>query len=78
MSNSSAEKQILKLNDRLSRDITISLTKSEHPSYPLFEDFCDNLNRLVPGVKIAKDGDNPELTEELEAKIKTALKDKSL
>ncbi len=60
MSTNLAEKQILKLNDRLSRDISISLTKSEHPSYPSFEDFCNNLNRLVPGVKIARDGDSTE------------------
>ncbi len=60
MSTSLAEKQIRKLNERLSRDITISLTKSAHPSYPSFEDFCDNLRRLVPRIKIAKGADSPE------------------
>jgi hypothetical protein len=60
MSTSLAEKQILKLNERLSGDITISLTKSEHPSYPSFKDFCDNLNRLVPQVKVTMDGESPE------------------
>ncbi len=60
MSTSLAEKQILKLNGRLSRDITINLTKSEHPSYPSFKDFCDNLNHLVPQVKVAQDSESPE------------------
>lgn len=60
MSASLAEKQILKLNDRLARDITIRLTRSEHPSYPSFKDFCDNLTRLAPSVKIKKDGESPE------------------
>lgn len=60
MSTSLAEKQILKLNDRLSRDITISLTRSEHPSYPSFDDFCNNLNRLVPKVTIVRDSESLE------------------
>jgi len=35
------EKQILKLNDRLSREITLGLTDSRHPSYNTFKKFCD-------------------------------------
>ena len=49
------EKQILKLNDQLSGDITISLVESEHPQNKAFEEFCDNLSHLVPKVKIAKE-----------------------
>ena len=54
------EKQIRKLNDRLAGDITISLIGSGHPNFKAFKDFCDNLNHLVPGVIIAKEGESPE------------------
>jgi hypothetical protein len=54
------EKQILKLNDQLPRDITISLIDSEHPHYNAFKEFCDSLNHLVPRIKIKKDGDSPK------------------
>ena len=54
------EKQILKLNDQLSREVTIGLVYSQHSHYNAFKDFCDNLSRLVPGIKIAKDGESPE------------------
>ena len=52
------KKQILKLNDRGSGDIMISLIESEHANYAAFKDFCDNLNDLVPGIRIKKDGDS--------------------
>ena len=55
------EKQILKLNDQLSRDITVSLVDSAHPHYNRFKEFCDNLSQLVPMIKIAKKGESPEL-----------------
>jgi len=54
------EKQIIKLNDQLSREITIGLVDSEHPHYKAFNEFCDNLSQLVPGIKIAKDGESPK------------------
>ena len=54
------EKQIIKLNNQLSREITIGLVESEHPHYNVFKKFCDNLSRLVPGIKIAKDGESPK------------------
>ncbi len=54
------EKQILNLNRRLSRDITLGLVDSQHPSYNAFKEFCDKLNQLVPGIKIAKDGESPD------------------
>ena len=54
------EKQILKLNERLTREITVSLVKSEHPHFQAFQDFCDKLTQLVPMIKIAKDGETPE------------------
>ncbi len=55
------EKQILKLNDQLQRDVTIGLIVSEHPYFSTFKEFCDNLGRLVPGIKIKKDGDSPDV-----------------
>jgi glutaredoxin len=51
------EKQILKLNDQLSRDITIHLVDSAHPSSPKFKKFCDSLTHLVPKIRISKDKD---------------------
>lgn len=54
------EKQILKLNDRLSRDITIGLVDSDHPHFNTFKEFCHNLSQLVPGIKIAKEDGSPE------------------
>jgi hypothetical protein len=52
------KKQILNLNDQLSGDITISLIESEHANYAAFKDFCENLNDLIPGIRIKKDGDS--------------------
>ncbi len=52
------KKQILKLSDQLSGEVTISLIESEHPKYAAFKNFCDNLNHLVPGIKIKKGGDS--------------------
>jgi alkyl hydroperoxide reductase subunit AhpF len=54
------EKQILKLNDQLPRDVAIGLVASEHPHYGAFKKFCDILGRLVPGVKVKKNGDAPD------------------
>jgi len=54
------EKQILKLNDQLQRDVTIGLIVSEHPHFGAFKEFCDNLGRLVAAIKIKKDGDTPD------------------
>jgi hypothetical protein len=55
------EKQILKLNDQLSRDITVSLVVSDHPHYYTFKEFCDNLSQLAPRIQIAEKGESPEL-----------------
>jgi hypothetical protein len=54
------EKQILKLNDLLAGQITISLIESEHINFSRFKEFCDNLSRLVPGIRVKKDGDSPQ------------------
>ena len=55
------EKQILKLNDQLSRDITVSLVVSDHPHYYTFKEFCDNLSQLAPRIQIAEKDESPGL-----------------
>ncbi len=46
------KKQLLKLNNELSRVITIGLADSRHPHGPVFHEFCDELARLVPKIRI--------------------------
>jgi hypothetical protein len=48
------EKQIIKLNHQLSQDVTIGLVRSPHANSKLFYDFCDDITRLVPKIKISK------------------------
>ena len=48
------EKQIIKLNHQLSQDVTIGLVRSQHTSSNLFYEFCDDIARLVPKIKISK------------------------
>ena len=48
------EKQTIKLNHRLSNDITIGLVASRHTSSKLFHEFCDDIIRLAPKIKISK------------------------
>ena len=52
------EKQIIKLNHRISRDITVGLVDSEHPNRKMFHAFCDALTQLVPKIKIAIENDD--------------------
>jgi len=54
------EKQIIKLNHQLSHDITIGLVASQHTSSKLFDEFCDDLTRLVPKIKISKVEADPQ------------------
>jgi len=60
------EKQILKLNDRLSRNVTISLINSAHEQHKAFEVFCNNLSHLLPYINISANrdgspGDPPQI-----------------
>ena len=54
------EKQIIELNHQLSHDITIGLVASQHASSKLFHEFCGNLTRLAPKIKISKVGAAPQ------------------
>lgn len=53
------KKQLLKLNNSLSRDIKIGLAASGHPLSQMFQKFCDNLVQLVPKIRIAKEDGSP-------------------
>jgi len=54
------EKQIIKLNHQLCHDITIGLVASRHTSSNLFHEFCEDLTRLVPKIKILKAEADPQ------------------
>jgi hypothetical protein len=54
------EKQIIKLNHQLSHDITIGRVASRHSSSKLFHEFCDDIARLVPKIKISKVDAEPQ------------------
>jgi hypothetical protein len=66
MFTTAEKKQIAKLNERLSRDIRIGLRVSQDPNYRLFEEFCDDLGRLAPRVKIAHKNETPELPPQIQ------------
>jgi hypothetical protein len=53
------KKQLRKLNDGLSGDIKIGLTGAGHPQSPMFQEFCDNLVKLVPKIGIVKEDSSP-------------------
>ncbi|MGD8290373.1 MAG: thioredoxin family protein [Desulfobacterales bacterium] len=46
------KKQIRKLNQQLSRHITLGRVDSQHASNERFKDFCENLTSLAPKIKI--------------------------
>lgn len=54
------KKQIIKLNRQLSQGVTIGLARSEHTSSNLFYEFCDDLTRLAPKIKISKMEADPQ------------------
>ena len=60
MFTSLEEKQIIKLNHQLSQDITIGLVASQHTSSRLFHEFCDDITRLAPKIKISKVAAGPQ------------------
>lgn len=49
------EKQIEKLNHRLSHDLSVGLISTEDPISDLFQKFCDELTRLVPMIRIKRE-----------------------
>ena len=56
------KKQILTLNDALSKEVQITLIESNHKKSPALGQFCDRLTQLVPKIIVIKeDGDTDEI-----------------
>ncbi|MGD8880445.1 MAG: thioredoxin family protein [Desulfobacterales bacterium] len=56
------EKQILTLNDMLSKEVRIGLVESDHEKSRTIKQFCDRLTQLVPKIRVKKeDGDLDEI-----------------
>ena len=56
------KKQLLKLNDALSQEITIGLVESGHVHSQVFHEFCDGLTQLAPKIRISQeDGSSQQL-----------------
>ena len=49
------KKQLLKLNDELSQEITIGLVESGHAHSQVFHEFCDGLTQLASKIIIARE-----------------------
>ena len=54
------EKQILTLNDLLSKDIQIGLVVTEHEKSGLIREFCSDLSQLVPKIRVMEEEGDPE------------------
>jgi len=54
------EREILKLNEKLSGDIAVRLFETEHEKNKDFNKFCDHLSRLVPKIHVAKEDAEPD------------------
>ncbi|MGB5746276.1 MAG: thioredoxin family protein, partial [Desulfobacterales bacterium] len=55
-----AKKQLLDLNRELSQDVTIGLADSGHLHSQVFHEFCDELARLVPKIRIVQEDGSPQ------------------
>lgn len=49
------EKQLLTLNETLSRDIQISFIETDHQKSHAIQEFCDKLVQLVPKIRVKKE-----------------------
>jgi cellobiose-specific phosphotransferase system component IIB len=54
------KKQILTLNDVLSKDIQIGLIVTEHEKSELIRQFCDDLVQLVPKIRVIEEEGDPD------------------
>ena len=62
MMTPSAEKQITRLNQDLTKEIQIELIKSDHEKSSEISEFCDRLTQLVPKITVInEDGDADEV-----------------
>jgi glutaredoxin len=53
------KKQILTLNDMLSKDVQIGLIETEHEKSGLIRQFCDDLIQLVPKIRVIEEEGDP-------------------
>jgi hypothetical protein len=53
------KKQLLKLNNALSQEITIGLADSGHLHSQAFHEFCDELAQLAPKIRITREAGSP-------------------
>ena len=61
MMTPSEEKQIKRLNQKLTKEIQIELIQTDHEKNPAVRKFCDRLTQLVPKVIVKKEeGDSNE------------------
>ncbi len=62
MMTPSEKKQILTLNDTLSKEVQIGLIENDHEKSRTIRQFCDRLTQLVPKIHVKKeDGDVDEV-----------------
>ena len=54
------KKQILTLNDTLSKEVQIGLIESNHIKSPTLRQFCDRLTQLVPKIIVIKEDGDPD------------------
>jgi hypothetical protein len=59
MMTPSEEKQILTLNERLSKEIQIELIQTDHEKSPAIREFCDKLIQRVPKIRVKKEAGDP-------------------
>ena len=54
------KKQLGRLNDMLSQEVTIGLTGSGHMHSQVFNEYCDELAQLVPKIRITHEDGSPQ------------------
>jgi glutaredoxin len=54
------EKQLLSLDERLSKEIWIGLIETDHPKSRAIKRFCDKLIQLVPKIRVKKEEGDPD------------------
>jgi hypothetical protein len=60
MFTGSEKKQLRKLNNMLSSEVTIGLAGSGHLHSQVFHEFCDELAQLVPKIRITQEDGSPQ------------------
>jgi hypothetical protein len=54
------KKQILTLNNKLSKDVQIGLIETEHEKSALIRQFCDDLVQLAPKIRVIEEEGDPD------------------